>query len=422
VRPAAALLLLVAASAAATIHARQTPPAPDLRPTVILVAFDGWRWDFHTLAPAPHVRSVIARGVRAEGLIPPFPSKTFPSFYSMATGLYPGHHGIVANNIRDPATGRLFGLGRREEVTDPMWWGGDPIWNVAQRAGRIAATMFWPGSEAPIGGMSPRYWKPYDESMRGEARVDQVLEWLDLPVAERPTLVTLYFEDVDSAAHDHPPDSSQVRDAITRADGYLGRLLRGLEARALIDTVNLVLVSDHGMAEVTPDRVVVLDEYLSLDDVDVVDINPTLGLWPKPGREEAVYRALDKAHPRLRVYRRRETPAHWHYRDHPRIPPIVGVVDEGWQLLRRQTVLNILAGTILGDGGAHGYDAARAPSMRGLFVAAGPVFRRGASVRAFDNVNVYQVLAAVLGLPPGRVDADTRVARSLLATAPSRGR
>lgn len=418
-----AVLLLLVAAFAGGVRAAQTPPAgSDLAPTVILISFDGWRWDYDTKAPAPNLRSLVARGVRAEQLIPSFPSKTFPNHYTIVTGLYPGHHGIVANNIRDPATGRRLSTSNPQEIRDPLWWGGEPIWVAVQRAMQSAASMFWVGSEAPIQGIYPRYWKPYDESLPGNDRVDQVLAWLDLPAGERPTFLTLYFEDVDTAGHDDGPESQAVRDAIMRADGYLGRLLNGLEQRSLLDRVNLVVVSDHGMAPVNSQRVVILDEYISLDDVEVVDINPTLGLVPKPGREEAVYDALEDAHPRLKVYRRASTPRRWHYRDHPRVPPIVGVVDEGWQILRRNTVLNILARKIRGDGGAHGYDPALAPSMRGLFVAAGPAFRRGVTVRAFENVHIYHALARILGVTPARNDGDPAVARSLLTTESPRRR
>jgi predicted AlkP superfamily pyrophosphatase or phosphodiesterase len=225
----------------------------------------------------------------------------------------------------------------------------------------------------------------------------------------------LYFEDVDTAAHASGPDSRATRDAIRRVDNYLGRLVDGLRRRQLVGRVNVVLTSDHGLSETSMSRVVVLDDYISLDDVDVIELNPTLGLLPKPGREDAVYAALAGAHPRLKVYRRAETPAHWHYRDHPRIPPLVGVVDEGWQVLRRATVVERLGRRMFGPRGEHGYDPQAARSMRGIFIAAGPAFRTGARVPAFENVHVYNALAAVLGVTAAENDGDPAIARSLLS-------
>jgi predicted AlkP superfamily pyrophosphatase or phosphodiesterase len=404
------LLVLCCASAAYTAQGR---PTVRLAPTVILVSFDGWRWDYDTKAPAPNLRGLMARGVRAENLIPSFPSRTFPNHYTIVTGLYPGHHGIVANVIRDPQTGRTLRMTDPREVRDPLWWGGEPIWVTAERQRQPAAPLFWVGSEAPIAGIRPRYWIPYDERYPGTARVDQVLEWLDRPVAERPTLITVYFEDTDTAGHADGPESAAVRAAVQRVDGYLGRLLRGLERRGLIDAVNLVVVSDHGMASVDRSRIVVLDDYVSLDDVEVVDINPTLGLFPRPEKEDAVYRALSKAHPRLSVYRKAQAPERWRYRDHPRIPPIVGVVDEGWQIALRSAVADVVAGRVRPLGGQHGYDP-MLMSMRGLFVAAGPAFKRGATVPAFENVHIYNALARILRLTPAKNDGDPAVARSLL--------
>jgi predicted AlkP superfamily pyrophosphatase or phosphodiesterase len=315
--------------------------------------------------------------------------------------------------MRDAATGRTFAPAKPEEVRDPMWWGGEPIWVTVQRGGQTAASMFWPGSEAPIDGILPRYTKAYDSDFPAGERVDQVLEWLDLPPADRPSFITLYFSDTDDAGHDDGPDSPAVRDAITRTDGHLGRLLNGLDARGLIDRVNVVVVSDHGMAAVSTDRVVVLDDYVSLDDVDIADLNPTVGLFPKPGKEDAVYRALVGAHPRLQVYQRESTPERWHYRKHPRIPPVIGVVDEGWQILPRRTLEDMRAGRTPPAGGQHGYDPG-IMSMRGIFVAAGPSFKAGVTVPAFENVNVYDALARVLGVTPSANDGDPTVARSLL--------
>jgi predicted AlkP superfamily pyrophosphatase or phosphodiesterase len=385
----------------------------DVKPTVILISFDGWRWDYESMYSAPNLHRLIARGVSAE-LIPSYPSKTFPNHYTIVTGLYPGHHGIVANSVKDPATGRRLTMSNKREVQDPMWWGGEPLWVTLRHASQITAAMFWPGTEAPIQGLRPNFWAPFDERMPGTARVDRVLTWLDLPPDKRPTFITLYIQDVDGAGHNSGPNSMEVRSAVQRADGYLGRLLRGLERRRLTDRVNIVAVSDHGMAETSLDRVVVLDDYIALEDVEVVDINPTLGIFPRPGREDAVYAALTKASPRLKVFRRAETPAQWHYRDHPRIPPIVGVVDEGWQIMVRQTLNQRRLARMTGARGEHGYDPSIARSMRGIFVAAGPAFRIGVTVPAFENINIYDTLSQVLHVAPAANDGDIAFAKTVL--------
>jgi predicted AlkP superfamily pyrophosphatase or phosphodiesterase len=383
------------------------------QPTLILISFDGFRWDYRTLYSPTNINRLAAKGVSAD-LIPSYPSKTFPNHYTIVTGLYPGHHGIVANTIKDPATGRRLSMTNSIENQDPMWWGGEPIWVTAHRAGILSASMFWVGSEAPIEGHRPNFWSPFNDSLSGSARVDHVLGWLDLPTEKRPRLLTLYINDVDGAGHSSGPESSAVRTAVRRVDGYLGRLLRGLERRHLSDAVNIVIVSDHGMAETSTDRVVVLDDYISPDDVEIIEINPTLGLFPKPGRNEAVYKALVNAHPRLKIYRKAETPEHWHYRDHPRIPPIVGVVDEGWQVLPRATLNQRLSRGQTDPRGEHGYDPRDAISMRGIFVAAGPAFKSGVVLPAFENVHIYGALAGVLGLTPAKNDGDPARARAML--------
>ena len=403
-------LVVLLGAAAIGLLAAQTRPAADGRLT-ILVSFDGWRWDYDTKAPAPALRALMARGVRVEGLVPGFPSKTIPNHYSMATGLYPGHHGMIANVIRDPSTGRVFRRSDRAEITNAMWWGGEPIWNAVQRQGLIAATMFWPGSEAAIGGMQPRYWREFDATVPASARVEQVLAWLDKPAVERPSLVTLYLDEVDVMGHWYGPDSRQVADAIRHTDTDLGRLVEGLAARRLLERANLVVVSDHGMAATTQRQTIFVDDYLSLDDVEIADINPTLGVIPRAERTDAVYRALAQAHPRLSMYRAADTPESWHLRGQSRVPPITGVADEGWVVLRRADFAEYWKRSP--SGGQHGY-APEVRTMDGIFVAAGPAFKVGRVVPAMENVNVYRAVALALGIEPRETDADPSAVAALM--------
>ena len=192
-RVPAIVAILVAALGSVLVAVQRDAAFSDLKPTVILVSFDGFRWDYPTKAPTPNLGRLMARGVHAQNLIPSFPSKTFPNHYTIATGLYPGHHGIVANNIFDPPTGRIFATTKREEVQDPMWWGGTPIWTLVEQAGKASAPLFWPGSEAPHDGVMPHFWEPYEENRPAAARIDQILAWLDLPVAQRPVFLSLWL-------------------------------------------------------------------------------------------------------------------------------------------------------------------------------------------------------------------------------------
>ena len=292
------------------------------------------------------------------------------------------------------------------------WWGGEPLWNTAMIQGRRAASMFWPGSEAPIGGLRPTYWRPYDEGMPNAARVAQVLEWLALPVARQPAFITLYFSDVDTEGHAHGPDSAEVRQAAARLDRMLGELINGAGRLNLMDRLNVVVVSDHGMAQVSDRRTIYLEDYLDLSTVDITEWSPNLGLSPRSGSVERIYGALKGKHPSLAVYKREEVPAHLHYRNNQRIPPILGLADEGWSISTRARAFAVrLAGRA--NGGAHGYDPTL-KSMHGLFIAAGPGVREGVRAPAFENIHVYNFLCALLELKPAPNDGDPSVIDAFL--------
>jgi predicted AlkP superfamily pyrophosphatase or phosphodiesterase len=378
---------------------------------VVLVSFDGWRWDYLARAQAPNLQALASRGVRAEALVPVFPTKTFPNHYTIVTGLFPENHGIVSNVIADPDFPARFTMSS-PTARDSRWWGGEPIWVTAIRQQRRAAAMFWPGSEAVIGGVRPTHWRPFDDGVPNAERVRQVLEWLALPEATRPTFITLYFSDVDHAGHRHGPDSPEVLEAARRVDDALGQLVSGIRRANLLDRTTFVVVSDHGMSQLAKDRVIFLDDYLNLSTVDVVEWSPNLGLLPRSATVDQIYRALKDKHPALTVYKREDMPLPLHYRRSSRIPPIVGLADDGWTITSRaRHLLGSAAG--LSDGGAHGYDP-RHKSMHGLFLAAGPGVRDGMVVPPFENVHIYNFLCELLGLTPAENDGDPEVTRRFL--------
>lgn len=392
----------------------RTLPAASIERTIILISFDGFRWDYLDRHPTPEIQRLVARGARAEALIPPFPTKTFPSHYTTVTGLYPEHHGIVANTMVDPELGARFSLADRAAVEDERWWGGEPIWVTGERQGHVTASLFWPGSEGPVQGVRPRHWSRYDASMTHDVVITRVLEWLDQPEPERPSIITVYFSDTDDAGHGEGPSGASVGEAVRRLDRALALLRNGLEHRRLAHRVNLVLTSDHGMTEVADDRVIFLDDYIDVDAVDIVDWWPVLMMSAKSGDHAALVRRLSGAHPELAVYPRHEVPERLHFRASSRITPIVGIAGEGWTVTTRARWAADQASGRSRSKGAHGYDNAL-PSMHGIFVAAGPAFRRGVVLPPVESVHVYELLCRVLGLTPAPNDGDPAVLAPMLA-------
>jgi predicted AlkP superfamily pyrophosphatase or phosphodiesterase len=319
------------------------------------------------------------------------------------TGLYPEHHGIVSNTMKDSLLGS-FTLRNRAAVEDPRWWGGEPIWATAVKQGQRAASFFWVGSEAPVGGVRPTYYKLFDPSVPNADRVRQVLEWLSLPPDSAPRLITLYLGDVDDAGHEFGPGARETDAAIGRVDSAIGALVNGLEQRRLGDRVNLIVVSDHGMAEVRPDHLIYLEDVVDIKRADVVELGAVLSLAPRPGAEAEVYRRLART-PHLRVYHKEEIPAAFHYRANSRIQPIVAVADEGWIVTSKES-----GGR---PRGMHGYPP-DLPSMRALFVASGPAFRSGAVVEPFQNIHLYSLLARILELKPVPTDGSLDSVKTLL--------
>ena len=267
-----------------------------LEPTVLLISLDGFRWDYLEKAHTPNLDRLVNTGVKARALIPVFPTKTFPNHYSIATGLYPENHGIIANTMYDPVVDDTFALSLRAAVSDGRWYGGEPIWVTAEKQGQISATLFWPGSEAEIEGFRPTYWYEYDHDMPHADRVNQVLAWFDLPPDHRPTFITLYFPDTDDDGHRFGPDSPEITSTIQQLDSTLGTLFQGLMERGIMEEINILVVSDHGMASIDSTQMIFLDDYINLTQAGVIDWSPILGLRPPEEVRENIYAALKNAH------------------------------------------------------------------------------------------------------------------------------
>lgn len=402
-------LLLTGVPARGSVQPAAVEPTTEF-PILVLVSIDGWRADFLARFRPPALSRLAERGVQAEGLIPVFPSKTFPNHYTLVTGLYPERHGIVSNNMRDPALPGIFTLANVRVQQDTRWWGGVPLWATVERQGRIAATMFWPGSDREIAGERPTYWHAYDRRVSNTKRVEQVLTWLALPPAQRPSFITLYFDEVDTIGHFRVLDAPELREAVLNVDTAIGRLIAGIERLDLDPPVNLIVLSDHGMSPLAPERTIYIDDYVDLATVDVVDWTPVFGASARHGRDEDLYAALRGRHPKLQVYRREDLPAEYRLAGHPRLPAVIGIADDGWTITSRARAS---AAPNVREVGNHGYDPRHA-SMHGFFIAAGPSFRSGITVPPFQNVHVYPLLCRVLGVKPERHDGDPAVTASFL--------
>lgn len=391
------LTLLLAPLAALTAQGTGGVNAPPQRnkPYVILISFDGMRSDYLDRIRLPNFERVMRRGVRSAGMIPVYPSKTFPNHYSIATGMYSETHGLVGNRFWDPGRNAMYGMSDTAAVRDGSWYRGEPIWATAEKQGMVAASFFWVASEANIGGVRPTFYKVFDGRVPNANRVDSVLAWLALPEQQRPHMITMYFSDVDGAGHANGPLAPQVDSAAARVDSALGRLLDGIERLPIASQVHIILVADHGMSETSRRWYAALDTLIDTTGVRLAEGGPLANLHVAGGRPRATV-LRDSINRRMRfgrAYLRGELPAHLHYDKDPRIGDLVVVMNDHWQIGMANRAPRD------DNGATHGWDPTL-PSMHAIFVTSGPGVPAGKMIASFENVDVYPYISELLGLTP----------------------
>ena len=388
------------------------PSVHDL-PHVLLVSFDGFSPSYFDRFATPNFDRLAARGMRAEGLVPVFPSLTFPSHYAIATGLHPGAHGIAANRFWDPVRGDEFNYRETSDAQDGSWWLGEPIWVTAETQGMVAAAFFFPGTEAAIGGIRPSHHRAYDGSVPNRSRVAQALDWLALPPEQRPHLITLYFSLVDSAGHRLGPDDPGMRDSVEAADRLLGDLMEGIDTLPHADQVGLVVVSDHGMAAPDPDLTEMLPSPVDLGGVRVVPAGPSVSLHiGDAGRSRELRDRLNAELADARAWLREELPEHLHARDNRNLGDVL-VIPAGTGMVQ-------LSSDRSPPSGMHGWDP-QLVAMHGIFVAAGPGIAEGVDLPLIEAVDIYPLIAHLLELTPAEDIAGSLAPfRPALRAAPQR--
>lgn len=392
------------------------------RPYVVLVSLDGFRHDYMDRFPTPNLDRIAEAGVRSEGLVPAFPVKTFPNHYTIATGLHPDAHGLVGNSFLAPDVGpdAFYSLGNRDAVEDGRYYRGEPIWVTAETQGMVAASFFFVGTEAPVMGIQPTYWYPFDDAVAYPDRVDRVLAWLAEPAETRPHMVTLYFEETDSKGHNFPTEAPEMAEAVATVDRMIGRLLDGIQALPHGDRVHVVVVSDHGMAPFYADSTYVVPELWDVPgSVTFVGGGSHMIAYvdDTPEAVAAMRDTLDALMPRTSVYQvgvtesRGGVPRRLRYsRGGERLGDLVFVPDPHWAVSSSPRTERPPR-----DGWTHGWHRDM-PEMQGLFVAMGPRIRDAGVIGPVENVHIYPMLAEILGLEPApEVDGSLEAVRGFLA-------
>lgn len=362
----------------------------------ILISFDAFRWDYPDRGITPNMNIMQKNGVRALSLKPCFPTKTFPNHYTIVTGMYPENHGLIANTFWNPSTNQKYSLYDSAVVSDAKWYKGEAIWETAKRQGVITASYFWPGSELNVDYRRPDYvehfvyTRPYDE------RISGALKWLELPYNERPRFITLYFDATDTSGHNYGPNSKEVDQSIVQEDSLIGKIFLGLKKINLLDSTNIIIISDHGMTELSPNKVINIDELLSGFSYKTSDKATMMFIYPEENKKNEVYQKLKESEKNYKVYWKKDIPDYLHYKDNPLVPEIIIIADLGWSIFNTEDIKKYSKKFPLGN---HGYDPSEL-DMHGIFLAMGPDFKRGYKCGTIDNIDIYPLLAKLLRIFP----------------------
>nr|WP_319398203.1 ectonucleotide pyrophosphatase/phosphodiesterase [uncultured Carboxylicivirga sp.] len=374
-------------------------------PYLIVISLDGFRWDYQDLYDTPFLDSIEKIGVKAVSLQPSFPSKTFPNHYTIATGLYPDHHGLVSNSFYSVKHKDFYKVRDRSKVQDGSYYGGEPIWVTAEKNGIKSASYFWVGSEADVKGVRPSIWKQYDSKIGYSARIDSMVSWLQLPYKQRPHLCMLYFDEPDGVGHHYGPNSDSTKNKVHQLDSYLSDIVNKINVLDIKDSINLIILSDHGMGEITNEKKIALDQLIDTSQINyVLGGNPFYLIDVKPIHIQEVNYELNRTEG-LTAWQKEEVPKYLHYGTHENISSLVVVADSAYSIVTDSSDVAI--------GGTHGYDPTN-KDMHGIFYAMGPAFKNGYSAKTFENIQIYELMCYILNMKPADNDGDFKVTKDLL--------
>lgn len=391
------LLLLATAGIAAAqdttqliVAGRSNSPEQQSKPYVILISADGFRYDYAEKYQATQLLDLAHSGVKADAMIPSYPSVTFPNHYTIATGLYPSHHGLVNNTFYDPAKDDTYSMGAKAKVGDSSWYGGTPIWVLAEQQQMLSASLFWVGSEAAVKGIRPTYSYRFNDRMEIGKRLQIVKNWLELPAAKRPHLITFYLSEPDHAGHSYGPQDVHTTEAVQRVDSIIGALVQTVKTTGL--PVNFIFVSDHGMTAVDTEHPLALPAAIDTAKFRIPSSGTMAVLHAKNKADIGpLYQQLKANEQDYKVYLKTNMPAYLHYGEADdrfnRIGDIILIPEWPRVFSRRKPGI-----------GHHGFDPALVPDMKASFIAWGPAFKRNLLIPAFENVHVYPLIASILGL------------------------
>ena len=362
------------------------------KPYVILVSLDGFRWDYLNRGLSPNLEFIRDNGASALSLRPTFPSKTFPNHQSIITGMYIENHGIIANTFRDEFKNELYRMGDTSAVRNSRWYLGEAFWETAERNGITTASYFWPGSEMNLEYRRPTYFENYEHNRPYEKRVEGVANWLKLPVDKRPHFITLYFDDTDTQGHRYGTESPELNKAIKRVDEMIGFLFNKLDEIKMRDSVNIIVVSDHGMTNISDERTINIENILNGMNCKFFDSGPLMTVEAPKEKIEEVYKLLKLNENHFKVYKKSEMPEYYHYKNHPFIGQLILVADMGWSLVSNRR-------SEYDSKGNHGYDNNHT-DMHGIFLAIGPNFKTGYRTGTLWNIDIYPLLCKIFNISP----------------------
>ena len=391
---------------------RKNTPQTLTKPYVILISADGFRHDYAKKYNAKNILKLAENGVSAKAIIPSYPSITGPNHYTMITGLFPSHTGFVDNYFYDKKRNDLFGMSIQSKISDGSWLGGIPLWSLAEQQGMLAASLFWVASNSDAGGVRPTYYYQYHEKFSADQKIITVLNWLKLPEEKRPHFITFYFPEVDKNGHLYGTESPELREAVGFVDEAVGELIQKVNELNL-PNVNFIFVSDHGMKDVDLEKPLEIPEIL-LDKNRFMYINgqTLLRVMVKNEAEvKQVYQELKKNKTRdYQVYLTEKFPRKLNY----------CTSDDRFGRIGQILLVPNAPKVFLESGskktpGKHGYNPFKVPEMRATFAASGPAFKEGKKIGKFRNVNLYPMVAEILGLKVSQtIDGSPKTAKKVL--------